>query len=76
MTDPAAREKFNRAWALAGQDGAALDQSLFGEEPGLTVIELVNLAGEGKVRGLYILGENPLMTDPDSNHVREMYAEG
>lgn len=71
VTDPAAREKFNRAWALAGQDGTALDQSLFGEEPGLTVVELVNLAGEGKVRGLYILGENPLMTDPDSNHVRE-----
>lgn len=71
VTDPASLEKFNLAWALAGQDGSALEQSLFSEEPGLTVVELVNMAGEGKVRGLYILGENPLMTDPDSNHVRK-----
>lgn len=70
VTDPAARKKFSQAWALAGDDPET-DQPLFGEEPGLTVVELVNEAGDGQVRALYILGENPLMTDPDINHVRE-----
>ena len=70
VTDPAAREKFNRAWELADAAAEESDKPLFGEEPGLTVVELVNQAGEGKVRALYILGENPLMTDPDTNHVR------
>lgn len=48
--------------------------SLFGDKPGLTVTEMVNLAGEGKVRWLYILGENPVMSDPDVNHARECLA--
>jgi formate dehydrogenase major subunit len=31
--------------------------------------------GEGKVKGMYIMGENPAMSDPDANHAREMIAE-
>lgn len=70
VTDQQAREKFERAWALrdAGGDPVA---SLFGSEPGLTVVEMMHEAKEGRVRGLYILGENPIMTDPDSNDIRE-----
>ncbi len=37
---------------------------------GLTVIEMMNAMLEGKVRAMYIMGENPALSDPDSNHVR------
>lgn len=39
--------------------------------PGLTVTEMVEGAGRGDVRALYILGEDPAMSEPDSNHARE-----
>lgn len=38
--------------------------------PGLTVTELIGASGSAAVRALYILGEDPVMSDPDSNHVR------
>jgi formate dehydrogenase alpha subunit len=65
VTDAKVREKFNAAWQLSGTD------TLFGEKPGLTVTEVIPQAGEGKIRALYILGEDPMLTDPDINHVRE-----
>jgi formate dehydrogenase alpha subunit len=64
VTDAANRAKFAGAWALSGEPPG------FGAKPGLTVTELIPLAGEHKVRALYILGEDPLLTDPDLNHVR------
>ena len=54
----AAREKFEKAWGV----------SLSGK-PGLTVTEIMNAVEAGTVRGLYIMGENPMMSDPDLNHV-------
>jgi len=39
--------------------------------PGLTVTEIIRAAGAGQVRALYVMGENPAMSDPDSHHVRE-----
>jgi formate dehydrogenase alpha subunit len=69
VTDPAAREKFAAAWRLEGSDGAS--GRLYGDAPGLTVTEMIPLAETGKVRALYILGEDPILTDPDRNHVRE-----
>ena len=65
VTDKDAREKFTKAWSVTGKT------ELFGENPGLTVTEIIKQAGEGKIRGLYILGENPVMTDPDTNQVRK-----
>ena len=38
---------------------------------GLTVVEIMNAIHEGKIKGMYILGENPAMSDPDLNHARE-----
>jgi formate dehydrogenase alpha subunit len=70
VTEPAAREKFAEAWALEDAGGETV-HPLFGDEPGLTVTEQIPLAETGQVRALYIMGENPLMTDPDVNHVRE-----
>jgi formate dehydrogenase major subunit len=63
VDNPAAREKFEKLW------GAPLDS-----EPGLTVVEIMHAIKEGKVRGMYIMGENPAMSDPDANHARESLA--
>ena len=38
--------------------------------PGLTVVEIMDKAYEGEIRGMYIMGENPAMSDPDLNHSR------
>lgn len=42
--------------------------------PGLTLTEMIDAAGDGRVKALYFMGENPAMSDPDSNHVRECLA--
>jgi formate dehydrogenase alpha subunit len=68
VADAAARAKFAAAWALDGEPLA------LGDKPGLTVTELIPRAGTGAIRALYILGEDPLLTDPDSNHVRQALA--
>jgi len=38
--------------------------------PGLTVVEIMDKAYEGEIGGMYIMGENPAMSDPDLNHSR------
>jgi predicted molibdopterin-dependent oxidoreductase YjgC len=62
--DPAAREKFARAWAdRRSPAGRALALS---DRPGLTFMEMIRGAAEGRVRAMYIMGENVIMTCPDS----------
>ncbi len=39
-------------------------------QPGLTVVEIMDAIHAGQVRGMYILGENPAMSDPDLHHAR------
>ena len=41
---------------------------------GLTVVEIMNAARAGDIRGLYVMGENPAMSDPDVSHAREALA--
>jgi len=67
VVEPAARAKFEKHWGL--QPGTLDDQ------PGLTVVEVMHAIGHGKVKGMYIMGENPAMSDPDANHAREMLAQ-
>ncbi len=76
VTDPAARAKFAAAWAVRDDQHrtAPLGTAAvpwFGEKPGLTVTEMIPAAEKGRIKALYILGEDPVLTDPDSNHVRE-----
>ncbi len=59
VTDAAAQEKFERAW------GAPLVGKV-----GLTVTEMLKGIEAGQVRCLYVIGENPMTSDPDLNHVR------
>ncbi|HZZ91597.1 MAG TPA: formate dehydrogenase subunit alpha [Usitatibacter sp.] len=60
VDDPAAIERFEKFW------GRTLDHT-----PGLTVVEIIDAACEGKIRGMYVEGENPAMSDPNANHARE-----
>jgi len=52
--------KFEKAWGVA-----------LSNQPGLTVTEIVGKAGKGEIKVLYIMGENPMLSDPDLNHVQE-----
>jgi len=40
-------------------------------KPGLTTVEIMNAAYDKKVKAMYIMGENPMMTDPDTNHTEQ-----
>ncbi|MCT9115765.1 formate dehydrogenase subunit alpha [Cupriavidus gilardii] len=59
-------------------DAAARFEALWGtpldRQPGLTVVEVMQAIERGEVRGMYIMGENPAMSDPDAQHAREALA--
>ncbi len=42
--------------------------------PGLTVVEIMHAASEGRIRGMFVEGENPAMSDPDLDHARKALA--
>jgi formate dehydrogenase major subunit len=60
---PAAKQRFEALW------GVELDP-----DPGLTVVEIMTAAKKREIRGMYIMGENPAMSDPDVDHAREALA--
>lgn len=43
-------------------------------KPGLTVVEIMHAIEAGQIKGMYILGENPAMSDPDLAHARAALA--
>ncbi len=57
---------------------AAFFQDFWGAEldpnRGLTVVEIMNAVHDGAINGMYIMGENPAMSDPNLQHVREALA--
>lgn len=59
VTDEKARERFEKAWGVELPD-----------RPGLTITEIMDAAHEGRIKTVYVMGENPVLSDPDSNHVR------
>jgi formate dehydrogenase alpha subunit len=54
------RSKFEQAW------GVSLPANI-----GLKIPEMFEAAHAGKVKAMYILGENPVLTDPNANHIKE-----
>src|SRR6476620_7177715 len=66
--------KFAAAWAIDVNTNTAATSLGWPSTPGLTVTEMIDAAGEGKLRALFILGEDPAMTEPDSNHTRRSLA--
>jgi predicted molibdopterin-dependent oxidoreductase YjgC len=65
VTDADVRQRFTTAW---GTNNWPIQLA---SAPGLTVTEMITAVHTGKVRALYIVGENPALTDPDLNHARK-----
>ncbi len=63
--DPAAKARFEKFWGAENLDPAK----------GLTVVEIMDAIHAGQIRGMYIMGENPAMSDPDAGHAREALAK-
>src|SRR5512143_424387 len=64
VADPSAKNKFELAWSRT-----------LPEKPGLTLTEMIDGIHEGKIRALYIMGENPVVSDPDVTHVKAALAK-
>jgi len=60
VTDPGVRKKFEKEWGVVSLP----------RQVGYTVTTAVNAAAEGRLKAVYIMGENPVISDPDQNHVR------
>ena len=60
------RTSFEKAWKVPV---GSLDAT-----PGLTVVEVMHAIKHGDIRGMYVMGENPAMSDPDANHARDALA--
>jgi formate dehydrogenase alpha subunit len=58
VIDPAARQKMAEAWGVSDLP----------DQPGMKVTQMIPAAHDGKLKALYIIGENPLVSDPDLNH--------
>jgi formate dehydrogenase major subunit len=63
VANPAVREKFEKLWDTELDDKA-----------GLTVVEIMDAVHRDEIKGMYIMGENPAMSDPDVQHAREALA--
>ncbi|MBI5961195.1 MAG: formate dehydrogenase subunit alpha, partial [Chloroflexi bacterium] len=62
VNNPAVRAKFESAW-----------HNDLSPDPGLTVTEMVDAALQGKIRAMIVLGENPLMSEPNLEHARHAF---
>jgi formate dehydrogenase alpha subunit len=60
VTLPEVKAKFEAAWGVEG----------LSDQLGLTVTDMIPAAEDGRLRALYVMGENPMLSDPDVNHVR------
>lgn len=64
VDDPAIQGKFEKFW------DTQLDPDV-----GLTVVEIIDAIHAGELHGMYIMGENPAMSDPNLTHAREAAAK-
>jgi formate dehydrogenase alpha subunit len=65
VADPEARRRMSTAWGVGRLP----------EEPGLKVTQMVPAAGEGSLKAMLIIGENPLVTEADLNRARQSLAK-
>ena len=63
VTDAAIRKKMEDAWGVTGLP----------DKVGLTVTKMVPMAHDGEMKAMYIIGENPLVSDPDLNHAEKSF---
>lgn len=64
VMDDGVRSAFTKVW----------DSEDFSAQKGLTVVEIMHAIHDGDIKGMYILGENPAMSDPDVDHARAALA--
>ncbi len=57
VDDPAVQKKFEEAWGVE-----------LSSNPGFTATEMMNAAVDGRLKAMYIMGENPVITDPNMHH--------
>ena len=63
VNDEANRGRIAELWGV--------DKDALSDQPGLTTVEIMHAAHGGHIKGMYIMGENPMITDPDLNHTQE-----
>jgi formate dehydrogenase major subunit/formate dehydrogenase alpha subunit len=61
VADPAMRRKFAEAWGVTSLP----------DKPGLALTHAMDAAAAGRLQGMFIMGENPLLSDPDQGHARQ-----
>lgn len=59
VTDAEVRHRFARAWGVP-----------IPAQPGMTITEMAQAMADGRLKALYVIGENPRLSDPDWNHLR------
>ena len=64
VSDLAVAKRMEEAWGVSGLP----------TQPGLTVTKMVPKAHDGEMKALYIMGENPLVSDPDLNHAEKSFS--
>jgi formate dehydrogenase major subunit len=64
VTEKTVRDHFEALWSTS-----------IDAKPGLTVVEIMHAIDEGRIRGLFVEGENPAMSDPDLDHARASLAK-
>jgi len=64
VANPDIRKKFETAWECS-----------LNPSPGLTLTEIFQPAHQNQIRALYLIGENPVLSDPDANHVRKVLSD-
>jgi formate dehydrogenase alpha subunit len=60
VTDPVVRDKFEAAW-----------KTKLPADDGLSITEIIDSILQGRIKALYLIGENPILSDPDAGHVRD-----
>jgi formate dehydrogenase alpha subunit len=58
VNDPNANKKFSEAWKCE-----------LSSTPGLTITDMIAAIDQGKIKAMYVIGENPKLSDPDWNHL-------
>jgi formate dehydrogenase alpha subunit len=58
VADPAVKQKFEKAW------GYPLPPA----KPGMTILDIFDAAHKGQIKAMYIMGENPVLTEPEAKH--------
>ena len=58
VTDPNVRQKFETAW-----------NAHLSDKVGITIPEMMDRLIDGSVKGMFVFGENPALSDPDTNHI-------